>query len=92
MSHSHTINSGGAHGHDLRQSTLGEGGVQRDIKSFTGTNYDTTAIMPVGDHTHPAGNQSASHSHGITVNNEGVSGVNANRPAFYDVIMIIRMS
>ncbi len=91
-SHSHVINNAGAHAHDIRElqshALTGSGWASAQA----GGSLRGSIIQSDGDHGHTSGNQSASHNHVITVNNEGVSGVNANRPEFYDVIMIIRMS
>ncbi len=105
VSHSHTINGGGAHsstvdgkgsaGTDYRgiDAPLNSTGVPPyQIPVTNPGNHTHTQGNQSAAHSHTPGNQSASHDHVVTVNNEGVSGVNTNMPRYFSVIYIIRMS
>ncbi len=103
VSHTHTIDSGGSHSHRMNKSDELKGdttprseirtaGTMSDVNMEVDGDHQHTQGNQSAAHSHTPGSQSASHSHGITVNNEGVSGVNANIPRHYRVIYIIRMS
>ena len=103
VSHSHVINSGGSHAHDLKVFTSGGGSGSQYYPNTPGGLPESDIVQPIGDHNHTSGSQSASHSHTpgnqsanhnhvITVNNAGVSGTGVNRPLFYSMIFIVRMS
>ncbi len=103
VSHSHVINNAGAHAHDIREiqshaltgsgwtSTTAGGSLRGSIIQSGGDHGHTSGNQSAA-HSHTPGSQSASHSHGITVNNEGESGTWRNRPLYYSVIYITRMS
>jgi len=76
--------------HSVQFSDPGE----RDAKTVSGsTNLGTKRSGWQREnhaHTTTTGNQSASHTHSIT--SAGASGLNANIPAYYSLIFIIRIS
>ena len=105
VSHTHTIDNSSSHVHDFKSHGVGAGifGVERKTLNSADPYIEGGYVQSGGihahtqgnqsaAHSHTPGNQSASHNHVITVNNEGISGINANRPALYTAIYITRMS
>lgn len=71
----------GEHTHDIRCMN-GAGGYRRILADVElGAFVQEAVSVPAGG-----------HGHAITVNNEGVSGVGANKPVYYSLIFIMRVS
>ena len=81
--HGGSIGSDGGHAHDFNWNEAGSGVFLplRQAVSSTGVNTESGIVESVGN-----------HNHSLTVNNEGVSGSGANKPAYYTLIFIQRIS
>lgn len=93
--HSHTISAGGAHTHNSRLTTSYiclylSGGSWFWIGNYQdqlGNRNTSTG----GAHTHTISSED-SHTHGGTTESTGVAGTNLNKPAYYEVIWVIKMA